>query len=335
MTGRPAPHNEANIRSNENPLLTSIEKELPSKELIDAIRQEVSGISPTEQVTLDRQEIQAGRFIKELLGKHIGPVQTDYLDVATNVAISEIDFERTIDLIQEGNELQVDISEPASYLHNRQYWGYKYKVGDTVQARKNGAVNAERAGLLSTIRVIIIEDRDPETAFKIPLRGFNFSTGEEIKLPTKEINVSEQVRPKLLVHEKVHGVQDHTIPLPLMEMQANWVAVKFFSEGFFGVDKEKGQSVSARQSRIFDQMLQEIGEDLHKLCFGTLNSQDRGEAMSKVQKSLTEDRLSEALPDDMEWVSYTKRELEEMLAEQSTTTEQAPQPSTHPQPDQG
>lgn len=95
------------------------------------------------------------------------------------------------------------------------------------------------------------------------------------------------------VHEKVHGIQDHDLPLPLLEASAHYYHRQVARENDWNAEIISNMRYLAD---LFGEFLEEQGNDVHRLIFGNLSEPRRSELLRHMKEKFnnqTIQRLSE------------------------------------------
>jgi hypothetical protein len=84
------------------------------------------------------------------------------------------------------------------------------------------------------------------------------------------------------VHEKIHGIQDWRLPLPILEAAAHYYQRELFRKmnwhNYIGNNMEK-------LADFYEECLIEIGDDLHKLMFGNITEPERRASLLNLLKT--------------------------------------------------
>jgi hypothetical protein len=94
------------------------------------------------------------------------------------------------------------------------------------------------------------------------------------------------------VHEKVHGIQDFELPLPILEAAANYyqrtVGVKNNWNVQIGNNMEK-------LADLYEEFIKEHGEDVHRLMFGNIEAKGRkAELLTLIKEKFSNEAIETA-----------------------------------------
>lgn len=129
-----------------------------------------------------------------------------------------------------------------------------------------------------------------------------------------------------ILHEKVHGMQDPRLPLPILEAAAYFYERELFQEQDWYTGLTSNSDLINSNMRLFANLYQdclaEIGEDLHRYIFGTLDDPLRwAQVHEYMTHAFSSEKIKEmsvfnefsALPNSSEhhiqWVSIPKADV--------------------------
>ncbi len=86
----------------------------------------------------------------------------------------------------------------------------------------------------------------------------------------------------VVVHEKVHGVQDYRLPLPILEAAAHFYQRELFKAKGWHCEIDNNMNIFAD---YYGQCVQDLGEDVHRLLFGNIEDTTRRDALLQQLKN--------------------------------------------------
>jgi len=94
------------------------------------------------------------------------------------------------------------------------------------------------------------------------------------------------------VHEKVHGIQDFKLPLPILEAAAHYYQLEVAkANGWYA---KIGHNME-QFAKLYEQFVADVGEDAHRLIFGNIDAKDKKEyLLNKAKKIFTEENIQKA-----------------------------------------
>ena len=94
----------------------------------------------------------------------------------------------------------------------------------------------------------------------------------------------------MVIHEKIHGMQDYDLPLPILEAAAYWYQSKFFEVNNW---QHGGFNIGIKHlTNLYSSAVDEFGDDLHMLIFGNNPNKNKAdEILSGLKEIFTEEEL--------------------------------------------
>lgn len=94
-----------------------------------------------------------------------------------------------------------------------------------------------------------------------------------------------------MAHEKVHGVQDFRVPLPILEASANFYQREVGQANDWDF---KAYGNMNGLADLYGSCVKEFGEDVHRLLFGNIEDKNkRKEILDKVKSKFTPEKIEE------------------------------------------
>jgi len=93
------------------------------------------------------------------------------------------------------------------------------------------------------------------------------------------------------IHEKVHGAQDWRLPLPILEAAAHYYEREVAEQQSWH-GREIAQPMQA-MADFYGTCVEELGEDVHRLLFGTLDPEKRESMLSALKDRFTSDKIEQ------------------------------------------
>jgi hypothetical protein len=206
-----------------------------------------------------------GQYLSDAQRQYIANIQTIFTDHETARVFSDqwdngivsIDVK---DASIDGNiymaystgsspEVTIDETRTPEGATVRQYWAGRI----TVYPLEDQEIYPIDARWLMTRRVFdeTTDTMDTKKAFEsIPLFVYTNSVGG------------------VIVHEKVHGVQDYRLPLPILEAAAHFYQRELFIANGWHCEIGNNMNILAD---YYGQCVKELGEDVHRLLFGNID----------------------------------------------------------------
>ncbi len=94
----------------------------------------------------------------------------------------------------------------------------------------------------------------------------------------------------MALHEKIHGIQNYNLPLPLLEIVAHYYEWKTFKRANWESRYIEGFE---RSTAYWDELINEIGEDVHRCAFGTLEPGRLKEVSDLIKSKFGEEKMEE------------------------------------------
>lgn len=224
--------------------LAPSDERLPGKlnqEQFDALKMEVSALSPAEDVELRTEAESANTTFQQLYGKYCRP-QPEGEELSKRVIMT--------DKAHAGRFMQAwfpEVSEFISYTNSSDMTAYGDRQGELI------------IGTPIDIWPLVPQDTKEEWI----ARDGSEENAEKI--------INEVVQYNLLAHELSHLYQDASLPLPFQECGAYYYG-REIAEHDRGSFRNKPMDARAN---FYKDLLYIYGEDVHRLFFGTLKDVDK------------------------------------------------------------
>jgi hypothetical protein len=120
------------------------------------------------------------------------------------------------------------------------------------------------------------------------------------------------------IHEKVHGVQDWRLPLPILEMSAH-----FYEREVARAQGWYGRTIASPMERLADYYgacVAEFGEDVHRLVFGTIEPEKRAAVLTALKERCSSQEIgrlsrSEDGSSSLHWETIPVEDLKQTEAQ--------------------
>ena len=294
-------------------------------EQLDALRLEFSILSPEQNKAFAELEGQVARLFLEDYGAFLLEQQKEHMLAETVVLTDQEGMETFYETV--GNN-EVDQDTPEESVLNKNYYA-GYRIKKAPDDRKIYSVGGMQfwAGRVSVLplnyqlkdfselsvdSLIDSEDRkevlakindiENDTYEKLsPLAGIakfqervrilrglenELKKMDAVRYPTRQLG-------SLSLHEKIHGIQLPTVPLPILEVAAYYYEEHVFSSREM-VHRSEGSDNGF--SQMWEEVIEEVGEDAHRYVFGTLPEDRIDEVKKKVFAFFTEEKMAEKMP---------------------------------------
>lgn len=271
-----------------------------TKEQTEALRLETSMLTPEQQRAYSQLEKFVGQKFIEVFGEYLTLAQKEYMKSSVAIAMDQNTMKQFID--SWGIAHYKDRSK--AILHGVIYHGYRPKgqKGD-FHAGNYSAVEIPTG----RIPVIPPQTRDANVDYRMLISLDDFkraAAGQDFTEANKSSDLwfNTVIWGGNVLHEKVHGMQDLDLSFPFQEISAYYYQREIFERmNWFRQETNFDLAIDYWRS-----LIDEIGEDLHRLVLGNLeDKRRRKEVLAILKKKFTKQVMNDLLP-DVEWISSNK-----------------------------
>lgn len=112
----------------------------------------------------------------------------------------------------------------------------------------------------------------------------------------------------IAVHEKVHGIQDPELPLPVLEGAAHYYQLQVAQDSGWESDIQSNMDQFAR---LYQEFVEDVGDDAHLLVFGNIDDQAKKDLLlKKVKEKFSVAAIEEASRyDEYDWSPNPQRHI--------------------------
>ena len=104
----------------------------------------------------------------------------------------------------------------------------------------------------------------------------------------------------LVIHEKVHTLQDLDLPLPLREAQSYYIQRKIMK--MYGADHRAIDHDFDNLANFYQELILEFGQDIHLLLWGNIKDKKQAQQLlDRIKTKMTVSKLNSLLPEHYEW----------------------------------
>lgn len=256
-------------------------------EVMDELKSQLNVLSPSqEKGYLELENVVSEQFLSEY-GKFLNEEQIKYMQ-ANEVIFTTPKLAHEFGEDWEGDIVSLD--KDVSEIDGRIY--LSYSVG---QEKANDLENEDEteinrqfwAGRISVVALSPFAGEPiPEVATKWLITDNQYYTMID-KMETKEALATalpfDQTNAiaGVIIHEKIHGIQDLFLPLPVLEASAIFYERKLAK--IKGWTLHIGNNMD-KLADLYSEFIDENGNDVHHLLFGTLKDSEKKTALLKLMK---------------------------------------------------
>lgn len=290
-----------------------------SDEELESLRLEVQTISAEKQkIYQELQQKACAEFVRQY-GSFLDETQKIYL-LAENVLIADPDKLPLLGKIWDRN---IEQTSEKTLLNGKQY--LLYEILEPAFRRKSGQ---DQTGVLQQSdsaahfwagRVAVVplleefENHSLSPSLLISQKEYkNLQGGDFTKIfEGLETFVATSGWAGMALHEKIHGIQRHDLPLPILETMAYY----YQDHTFCIAGWEPGAKIGFDAAiDYWDQLTAEIGPDLHKFVFGTLPAERSVEIRSLLVNKFSPEVMAHLfnrgeLYSEVKWLSEEDPEM--------------------------
>ena len=287
-----------------------------SKDQLDAIKLEISPLSPKEDEQHKKLEMDVGKTFVDIFGNLLSDGQIKYIQGAS-IIVTETETEA---LLLKEFTFPTSIDREKAEIDGKIYIGY-----GPIKDRENDFPEGQAVGGFSTPSGLTVYRKlKSEKGYSVGQRFMNFERNRQKAteyakpLSQKESGdldggtfgraVSSTHFARDVAHEKNHSIQDQDIPLPLREAQSYWIQNKVARK--MGGGAQSAPPGTEGFISAFDKLYKEFGDDIHRLIWGNIeNESDAKSLLDRVKKIMTSDFINSMLPDNLEWETLSGVEV--------------------------
>ncbi len=269
---------------------------LPDSNTLTELEQQISILSPEYKQKYNDLELYVGNVFVDLYGEYLTEEQKKYL---TSVQIIFTDYEHASTFAETWDEGIESIDKDRSTIDGKIYTSYSvgHEVTDQTHNGETDVGSSVRqywAGRIAIYPLSPDEIYDVDPKFLMTQEKFD-TTIDSLEIDEAYAQIGPYVYTNSIagaaLHEKVHGIQDPFLPLPILEAAAHYYQreVGKIKRWEFKIGSNMEQFAN-----LWEECLKEIGPDLHAFIFQNITDSKREkQIIEQLKKKFTAKKIEE------------------------------------------
>lgn len=267
-----------------------------SREQVDALRMEVQDISPEMQETYFELEKKVCKAFVEIYRESLSSEQIDYM-LTSSVVVSKPEAVEAFGQWDNGCSQDFETAEMDGKVY------VNYEIGQrTNEGPPEEADQADIGFQLWNGRVAVVPPLNGLEKEKINPKWLMsdkfFEELSSTRFDDLATHYATNIWAAMALHEKIHGIQDHDLPLPILETSAIGYEQVVFAQNDWQVRNVPEWN---NATLVWEALGQHYGDDLPLFVFGNLKDEARKkEILKDIKKELSPEQ-NPHLFDGIEW----------------------------------
>lgn len=275
----------------------------------DELEMNLSILNPQQKEQYGKVEDAVSKQFVQMYGKYMNPEQIAYFEgrqfIYTNYEMAD-KFGEVWE--QDIVSVHPEISEIDGKVYTRYSVGKSVEEDTTSKTSAGSIIRQYWAGRFAVYPLSQEELTDVDPKWLI-----SESTYDNLGDIRKETEAEYRARSATLgpyvytnslgavaVHEKVHGIQDYELPLPLLEGAAHYYQLAVAKSN--GWEAKIGNNME-QFAKLYEQFIEEFGDNAHRLLFGNIEDEKTKETLLKRAKEIFNEEaiLKASKHHDFDW----------------------------------